>query len=124
MTGPRTVTLATSDHGDVTLPEPWWCSGHSHHDPLSLRADLIHAGPTRDLVHRSQTLLSVEIVQSPYADSSDPHLGGRTPGVSVHPLGETLNPVELYTLAADLDRYADVLRDLADRLDTIRGGGQ
>lgn len=122
MTEPRTVTLRTADHGDVTIPEPSWCSGHSHHDPESLRVDLIHSGPTRSCNHGGFPLLSAEIVQSPYASPSDPHLGGRTPGVSIHPLGETLNPTELYTLAADLDRYADVLRDLADKLTSINSG--
>ncbi|MFD5818130.1 DUF6907 domain-containing protein [Streptomyces sp. NPDC127038] len=123
-TEPRTVTLATADHGDVTLPEPSWCAGHAHHDPESLRVDLIHAGPAVDLDHRGRTLLSAELVQSPHASPGPRHLGGRTPGVSVHPLGQTLNPVELYGLAADLDRYADQLRALADQLDATLGGGQ
>ncbi|MFD8739425.1 DUF6907 domain-containing protein [Streptomyces sp. NPDC059618] len=124
MTELRTITLATSDHGPVTLQEPSWCAGHAHHDPETLRVDLIHAGPSVDLDHRGATLFSAELVQSPYASPSDPHLGGRTPGVSVHPLGQTLNPIELYSLAADLDRYADQLRALADQLAAIRGGGQ
>lgn len=115
-TEPCTVTLATADHGPVTLPEPTWCAGHAHHDPATLRVDLIHAGPSVDLVHRGRTLLSAEIVQSPHANSSNPHLGGRTPGVSLWPLGQTLDPTGLYCLAADLDRYADRLRDLADQL--------
>jgi hypothetical protein len=122
VTEPRTVTLTTADHGDVTTPEPWWCAGHSHHDPLTLRVDLIHASPTRACNHRGVPLLSAEIVQSPYANSSDRHLGGRTPGVSIHPLGQTLDPTELYSLAADLDRYSDVLRDLADKLTSINNG--
>jgi hypothetical protein len=122
-TEPRTVTLATADHGPVTLPEPSWCSGHQHHDPETLRVDLIHAGPAVDLDHRGIPLFSAEIVESPHANSSNPRLGGRTPGVSVYPLGQTLDPTELCTLAADLDRYADRLRDLADQLDTILAGG-
>jgi hypothetical protein len=123
VTTEHSIVLATADHGPVTLPEPSWCAGHTHHDPETLRVDLIHAGPVVECLYRGRTLLAAELVQSPFADSSDPHLGGRTPGVSVHPLGQTLDPTELYTLAADLDRYADVLRDLADRLDTILGGG-
>ncbi|MER5467188.1 hypothetical protein [Streptomyces sp. NPDC002685] len=122
MTELRTVTLATADHGDVVLPEPSWCAGHAHHDPETLRVDLIHAGPAVDLDHRGATLFSAELVQSPHAGPASPYLGGRTPGVSIHPLGQTLNPTDLYCLAADLDRYADRLRDLADQLDTLAGG--
>lgn len=115
-TDPRTVTLATADHGPVTLPEPSWCAGHTHHDPNSLRVDLIHAGPAVDCTHLGTVLFSAEIVQSPYASPGPAHLGGRTPGVSVHPLGRTLDARAVYQLAADLDTYADRLRTLADRL--------
>ncbi|MET8169311.1 hypothetical protein ABZT34_34520 [Streptomyces sp. NPDC005329] len=122
MTEPRLITLATSDHGDVTLPCPAWCAGHTHHDPETLRVDLVHAGPAVDLVHLGTDLFSAEIVQSPYAEAVTPLLGGRTPGVSVHPLGKTLDPAQMYALAADLDRYADRLRRLADQLATVLDG--
>lgn len=120
----RTVILQTADHGAVTLQEPSWCSGHQHHDPETLRVDLIHVGPTVECLHLGRTLLAAELVESPNAESSDRHLGGRAPGVSIYPLGQTLDATELYSLAADLDRYADRLRDLADQLDALRGGGQ
>ncbi|MET8098101.1 hypothetical protein ABZV29_16725 [Streptomyces sp. NPDC005236] len=124
MTEPRTVTLATADHGSVVLPEPSWCAGHSHHDPQTQRVDLIHASAVVECVHLGRTLLAAEIVQSPYANFSDPHLGGQAAGVSLYPLGQTLDPTELYGLAADLDRFSDRLRSLADQLDALRGGGQ
>ncbi|MGW4974709.1 DUF6907 domain-containing protein [Streptomyces mirabilis] len=125
MTEPRTVTLATADHGKVTIPEPTWCAGHSHHDPNTQHVDLIHAGHAVDCTHLGTNLFSAELVQSPHATSSAPHLGGRTPGVSVYPLSRTLDPVQLYDLAAALDGYADRLRDLADQLAaTLTGGGQ
>jgi hypothetical protein len=119
-TEPRIVTLATADHGPVTLPEPSWCAGHTHHDPETLRVDLIHASAVIECLYLGRTLLAAELVQSPFAESSDRHLGGRTPGASVYPLGQTLDATELYSLAASLDRYADQLRDLADQLDTPR----
>lgn len=122
MTQPRTITLPTEDHGPVTLPEPSWCAGHQLHDSETLRADLVHAGPAVDLVHLGVDLFSAEIVESPFAESSTPLLGGRTPGVSVWPLARTLDPVQLYALAADLDRYADQLRGLADQLTAVLGG--
>ncbi len=119
-----TVTLATEDFGPVTLPEPPWCDGHADHRSASLRVDLTHAGPAVDCVHRGHTLFSAEIVQHPFSTSSSPELGGRTPGVSVWPLNRTLDPVQLYGLAADLDRYADQLRGLADQLTALLGEGQ
>lgn len=121
-TEPRIVTLQTEDFGPVTLPEPSWCAGHQLHDPETLRVDLVHAGPAVDLVHLGVALFSAELVQSPYSESTTPLLGGRTPGVSVWPLGKTLDAVQLHGLAAALDSYADQLRGLADHLDTLRGG--
>ncbi|MGW3846869.1 DUF6907 domain-containing protein [Streptomyces fagopyri] len=124
-TEPRTVTLATVDHGDVTIPCPAWCAGHSHHDPHTEYVDIIHSSPEITLTFRHAVLLAAGLVQSPHADvDATPSLGGRATGVSVHPLGDTLNPVQLYELAGALDAYADRLRDLADQLDAIRGGGQ
>ncbi|MFK0154046.1 DUF6907 domain-containing protein [Streptomyces sp. NPDC090493] len=61
---PRTVTLATSDHGDVTLPEPAWCAGCSHHDPETQRADLIQVGPPVECIYLGRELLAAEILQS------------------------------------------------------------
>jgi hypothetical protein len=123
-TEPRTITLPTADHGDVTLPEPSWCAGHSDHDPQSARADLMHAGPTVELAFLGIEVFAAQLVQSPCATiRTSPLLGGRTTGVSVHPLARTLNPIELYSLASSLDGYADQLRDLADQLAAILAGG-
>ena len=124
MTGPRTITLPTADHGPVTLPEPAWCAGHTLHDPETLRVDITHAGPAVDCTYLGADLFSAELVQSPHSESTNPLLGGRTPGVSVWPIGRTLDPVQLYSLAAALDRYADQLRALADQLATVLDGGE
>lgn len=119
MTEPRTITLATADAGDVTIPCPAWCVGHAHHDPLTERVDLTHAGPDVDCTHRGHTLFSAALVQSPFSTSTTPELGGPIPGVSVYPLGRTLDPIALYDLAGALDGYADRLRSLADQLTAI-----
>ncbi|MFE2684009.1 DUF6907 domain-containing protein [Streptomyces mirabilis] len=120
---PRTVTITTIDRGDVAIPCPAWCAGHAHHDPETEYADIIHSGPESTLTFGYTTLLTAGLVQSPHATDATPGLGGRTPGVSVHPLGKTLGPVGLYELAAALDTYADHIRDLADQLDTLLAGG-
>lgn len=119
----RTVTLQTLDHGPVTVREPSWCRGHQDHDPETARVDLMHVGPSVECTFLGIQVFTAELVASPYASTSLPRLGGRTPGVSVHPLSRTLDPVDLYNLAAALDRYADRLRDLADQLAALLDGG-
>jgi hypothetical protein len=123
-TEPGTVTLATEDHGNVTLTEPSWCRGHADHRPDTARVDLMHCGPAVDCTFLGVEVFTAELVASPYASTTIPRLGGRTPGVSVHPLGVTLDPTDLYTLAAALDRYSNELRDLADQLHTLLDGGE
>ncbi|WUR84492.1 hypothetical protein OG967_39835 [Streptomyces phaeochromogenes] len=120
----RTVTLPTRDHGDVTLDEPTWCAGHADHRPDNYRADILHQGPDVTLTFRGHHVADAALAQSPFAGDSSPGLGGRTPGVSVSLIGRTLDPAGLYNLAASLDGYADQLRDMADQLSTILGGGQ
>lgn len=122
-TAPRTVTLPTIDHGDVTTPEPAWCIGHPNHRPDSYRADILHKGPDLTLTFRGTEVMVAGLAQSPYATYPDSELGGRTVGVSVYPPGRTITPVALYDLAAALDTYADRLRDLADQLHTLLAGG-
>lgn len=124
MTAPRTITLPTADHGNVTLPCPQWCVGHADHRPDTHRADIHHSGPDIVLAFHGAELFTACLVQSPYATLSTPELGGRTTGVSVYPPGRTLDPVQLYSLAAALDGYADQLRDLADQLAAILAGGE
>lgn len=110
----RTVTLPTADHGDITLPEPAWCVGHES-VPGDLRAEIFHQGPDVVLRFRGQFVSDAGLVQSPYA--ADP-----TPSISVSMLGRTLDPRGVYELAAELDRHADALRDLADQLSALLGG--
>ena len=121
----RTVTLPTIDHGPVTLAEPSWCAGHTDHHPRTARVDILHAGPPVDLAYLGAPLFTAQLVQSPFVTPDRPGVGGRTAGVSVHPIGRTLTPVDLVGLAAALDSYADRLRGLADLLaDALAGGGR
>jgi hypothetical protein len=117
-TKPRTVTLPTEDYGDVTLTCPAWCVGHQS-APGDLRADILHQGADVALVFQGHDIGDASLVESPFAE-----LPGGGPGVSVSMLGQTLDPVGLYDFAATLDRHADQLRDLADQLHSLLGGGQ
>ncbi|MEV4863082.1 hypothetical protein MRBLMF1_004403 [Streptomyces ossamyceticus] len=120
----RTITLPTIDHGEVTLPEPSWCAGHADHRPDTHRADILHKGPDIVLAFHGAEIIAAGLAQSPCATlPTRPEFGGRTVGVSVSPVDRTLNPVQLYSLAAALDGFADQLRDLADQLTAILAGG-
>ncbi|WP_103542045.1 DUF6907 domain-containing protein [Streptomyces sp. SM1] len=117
MTEPRTITLATTDHGDVTISEPSWCRGHEDHLPEE-RADLAHNTDDVILKWRGQPLVFACLDQAPYADTAS-----RDVHVSVSLVGQALDAREVYELAAALDTYADQLRTLADQLLVVRAEG-
>ncbi|MFE8012425.1 DUF6907 domain-containing protein [Streptomyces antibioticus] len=87
---PRTVVLATLDHGDVILPEPAWCVGHADHRPDSYRVDLCHTGSEHQLTHDGELLWTASLGQAPCASRPQ----GRTLGVYVAQDGyaRTLDP--------------------------------
>ncbi|MGW7343996.1 DUF6907 domain-containing protein [Streptomyces sp. NPDC054854] len=116
MTGPRTVTVPTLDHGPVTMPEPAWCAGHTGQGP-EYRADLHHAGPEQLLVFRDEPLWLAQFVQYPYGT------GPRETGLYVTDTGfaRTLDPADLLGLAAALAEHTAELRTLAVRLAHLRG---
>ncbi|MFF0104518.1 DUF6907 domain-containing protein [Streptomyces hirsutus] len=122
-TEPRTVTLPTIDHGDVTIPEPSWCIGHADYRP-EYRADILHRGPDVTLTFRGHHITDACIVQGPFSTINIPELCSSTPGVSISVIARTLDPVGLHELAAVLDGYADRLRDLADELSAVLAGGE
>lgn len=117
MTEPRTVTLATTDHGDVTLTEPSWCAGHACHLPEE-RVDLAHTGEDVILKWQGKPISYACLDQAPYAEHAP-----RDVRVSVSLVGQALDARQVYELAAALDTYADRLRTLADQLLVIRTEG-
>lgn len=121
MSEPRTITLPTLDAGDVTMPEPSWCRGHADHRPDSYRIELDHKGPEHRLTHHGELLFTAFLGAAPFADDPREH----TPGLYVEQgrFARTLNPTELYDLAATLEAHADRLRGLADQLAQILAGG-
>lgn len=121
--GRRTIVLPTIDHGDVTIPEPAWCVGHTDHRP-GYRCDILHRGPDVALTFRGHWIGDATLVQSPFAQTSNPELGGPTPGVSVSLIDRTLNPVGVYELATAIEEYAGRLRSLAYELAVILAGGE
>lgn len=113
MTGARTVTVLTLDHGPIAVPEPDWCTGHAG-EPVDYRDDLCHARPVP-----TRTALVAELVAYPF---------GRHPVeasiyIEIDIPGRTLDPAGLEALACDLDEQAAELRQLATRLTALRAGG-
>lgn len=120
-TEPRTITLPTQDHGDVTLVEPAWCRGHADHRPDAYLCDITHYSAETVLSFQGAELFRVMVTQSPHAT----HAEHRAVTAFVEEQGFTggLDPVGLYDLAATLDAHADRFREYADRLAAIIGGG-
>ncbi|MEV7833023.1 hypothetical protein AB0P12_20770 [Streptomyces subrutilus] len=116
MSGARTVTVPTLDHGNITLPEPSWCAGHPE-GPAESRADVHHAAPVP--VPDGLVDMDAELVAFPY--------GGTPIPVSLHVeiVGPalTLNPDGLREYAAGLIERAALLVEFADRLAVLRAGG-
>ncbi|MFR0359070.1 DUF6907 domain-containing protein [Streptomyces sediminimaris] len=120
MTAPHMITLPTSDAGDVTLPEPSWCAGHSHHDPETRRVDLHHASPVTTLTGAGWQLGTGLLFHAPYRPV--PPRAAVT--LAFHTGPDGLTPVGLHDLAAAMDTGAGQLRALAEQLTVILGGGQ
>ncbi|MGW5215135.1 DUF6907 domain-containing protein [Streptomyces sp. NPDC004051] len=116
-TEPRTVTLATIDHGDVTLPEPSWCVGHADHRPDTYRTDIAHNAPEIALTVHGRTIGHAVVSQAPCAERSTREIQAFV--VLSYEGAGGFDPAGLYDFAAELDTHADRLRDLADQLAVI-----
>lgn len=118
MTGARTVTVPTLDHGPVTLPEPAWCTGHDDR-PVEALVDVHHSGHEHVVHYGGGIELRAELVAYPY--------GSRPVPVSLHVEVDTsdvtLDPPGLEAFATILDEQAAELRRLALRLAVLRAGG-
>ncbi|MEU1556929.1 hypothetical protein ABZ517_30110 [Streptomyces scabiei] len=119
MNEPRTVTLATVDHGDVTVPEPAWCAGHDDHVPVH-RSDLTHYGPETTLAFRGTVLHRFLIGQAPYAALDTRELCGY---LLQEEYAVSITPADLDAFAAALVEHAAVLRHQARELSVLLAGG-
>ncbi|MFE0844921.1 DUF6907 domain-containing protein [Streptomyces rochei] len=114
MTTPRTVTVHTEDHGDVTMTCPPWCAGHDD-DALPVHlVDVAHVGQHQEIWFRGDLLWTTALVQYPYATDSVRH------DVLVYAEQEwhanSFDPAGLVELADTLAVHAERLRTLAERL--------
>lgn len=116
---PKTVTVPVWRDGELTMPEPAWCSGehdqHAHHP-----ADFRHLGVEVPMYvnagGRLFEILATTVVQEPFAD------GDILPAVSVD-LGTDyarFTRGELVEFADRLVQHADYLRGFADEVEELR----
>lgn len=118
MSAPRTVTVPTLDHGDVTVPEPSWCTGHAPFPEH--RADLTHYGPEHRLTYNGAELFRLMLAQTPFAERASHEVCAY---VEQSGYAGSLDPAGLYDLAAALDAAGDQLRAFADQLTARLAGG-
>src|SRR4051794_13176954 len=84
---PRTITVPTLDAGEITLPEPPWCTGITHHHAVH-RTDICHQGPAIDITvcteHGPRPLLTLFLTQYPFAEPKPTWSPGTRVFVAAH----------------------------------------
>ncbi|MDX2560485.1 hypothetical protein PV371_12615 [Streptomyces sp. TX20-6-3] len=111
----QTVTVYTSDHGPVTLPEPSWCLGQ--HSWETYQEDIEHQGPETlalipTLCHGEVPALAVSLMQRPFSPRESAVVA------TLHLDGDwhELDSKGLDVAAALLVEHATALRHLARKL--------
>jgi hypothetical protein len=126
MTADRTVTVPTTDHGPVTIPEPAWCAGR--HPAGYLRSEIAHEGPTISVMAATERgprpMVHLSLWQDPFPTpacrhSDDVHVAVRLID------GDTYDydVPGLEGLAVDLMEAAGKVRRMARRL-AAEGGAR
>ncbi|MYU22712.1 hypothetical protein [Streptomyces sp. SID8352] len=108
-----TVTLRTIDHGQVTVPEPAWCTGHDN-DPVNALADLTHNGAATTASAVTARYGQVDIMDARITQT--PH--GRTLP-EPRPLLVVHVDVDATVAPEDARHLAQALRVAAVRLDRL-----
>lgn len=119
-----TVTLQTLDHGEVTVPEPAWCTGHDG-DTVGRLADIthdgvhVHAGAST-VEHGYVDIMDACISQAPFGKHPE-----KNPLLSLHiDLDLDATPESARRVAQGL-RVASLRIDrIADEAERLRGGGR
>jgi hypothetical protein len=129
----RTVTVATSDLGIVSIPEPAWCTGTAHdfpddlvHRPLA--SEIAHTGPSIDIMVGTERgprrLLELLLWQDAFPKPTYAH------GAEVYVVAHLLDGdhfdfdvAGLEGLVADLLEAAGRVRLVARRLASETRGG-
>jgi hypothetical protein len=123
----RTVTVVTTDHGPITIPEPPWCTG-TYHPAGIARDEISHSGPVIDVLvgteRGPQRLAELLLWQVPFPAPDETH------GDAVHVVVQLLDghhygydAPALEALAVDLTEAAAKVRRVARRLAAEVPGG-
>ncbi|WP_406199232.1 hypothetical protein OG331_22985 [Streptomyces sp. NBC_01017] len=116
--GDGTVTLQTLDHGEITIDEPRWCTGHDG-EQIVQRVDVTHVG--RKVAAEVETdagaveFLPACISWGPFAELRP----------EPYPLADVddfpaMDPAQLRELAAETALHAGRLYRLSNELDRLR----
>ncbi|MGP4048762.1 DUF6907 domain-containing protein [Streptomyces sp. 2A115] len=120
-----TVILQTGDHGEVTVPEPAWCTGHDG-ELVGYLADITHNGvhvkaSASTWNHGLVEVMDAYISHAPYGELHD----------EPHPLLALTLDAHLDATPEDARKIAQALRvaslridRAADEADRLRGGAQ
>lgn len=125
MSAPRTVTVPTRDHGDVTIPCPDWCTGE-YHQRRGARVDITHT--SADICFNVETsdgpvtAMRAVFEQRPFTEREP----GRGVFVAVELDGEwyPCSPQQLDRIAAALTVHSVHLRTLAQQLAVLQAVGE
>lgn len=114
--GDGTVTLTTLDHGEITIPEPAWCTGHDG-EQIVHRADVTHVGATVTGEYQGVEFLPVRLAWAPFAERQAELLADvdEFPGMDAG---------ELRDFADAVAAHAGHLHTKANELDRLRGEHQ
>ncbi|MEU1194945.1 hypothetical protein ABZ446_01820 [Streptomyces sp. NPDC005813] len=116
------VTLLTIDRGEITVPEPAWCTGHDN-ELVGYLADVTHNGPETSITattkaHGPITVLRACISHAPHAVQQPE----RHPLISVHgDLDADVDPADAWALSRALRRASARIDRLTGELIRLRG---
>ncbi|MFF2437938.1 DUF6907 domain-containing protein [Streptomyces sp. NPDC058107] len=117
-----TVTVTTTDHGDVTVACPPWCTAeHGYRHPPA-KAEITHnSEPAWALVdtpeHGPTSLVEAGLVQWPYSDRAQVFLSVETDDGHLE-----VGPTGARRIAAALRAHADHIDAMAEQLAAMRAG--
>lgn len=123
--GDGTVTLQTTDHGEITIPEPEWCDGHEDkiigpiaeisHDGAEIAASIEHEQTGR------VKLLCVGLTHAPYLTvQPEPHPLAYVEGIDA----ASFDADGLRRIIAAVRAFLTEAEDVAARLDALAEGDQ
>ncbi|MFI0897084.1 DUF6907 domain-containing protein [Streptomyces sp. NPDC020983] len=135
----KTITVETADHGEVTFPEPAWCTRGSHTPPPPTagldarprRSELTHQGAPVNVTVTTpagtEVLVELALWQDIFPDPNWSH------GTRVYAVATLVSNDAVDLDVAGLDQLADAMYDAARQIRTFsnvlalqqpRDGGQ